>query len=392
MSRFTVVHAVLSLDSGGLERVVLDLTREGIGLGQRVAIVCLERPGCLAPEAEALGARVVCVQKRTGLRPSTIGRVRSVLRELAPDIIHTHQLGLLLYTGPAASCPIVHTEHGRSSDLRRRRRWIGRLAVFHAARFFCVSRDVANEAMAYRIAPHRKVHVIPNGIDLTRFEGHDGREAARSTLGIPAGAPVIGTVGRLDPLKQQDLLIRAFRGVRSRVNDAHLLIVGDGPLRRDLHEQATALGLDGCVHFAGYQACPELYLQAMDVFALTSRSEGMPLAVLEAWATSLPVVATRVGGLPEMMGDDQAGVLVDPGDEQALVGTLIETLGDPGHRRRMGAAGRLRVESLYSLHRMAFDYQRHYLKLLESRGRPIDAHPGPHEPVPEPVAAEPSRV
>jgi glycosyltransferase involved in cell wall biosynthesis len=210
--------------------------------------------------------------------------------------------------------------------------------------------------------------VVPNGIDLDRFRDPRDTGLVRQSLGIPLDAPVIGTVGRVSEVKRQDLLIRAFRLVLSRVPDAQLLLVGDGPWMGELRELTADLGLDDRVHFAGYQPRPEPYLQAMDVFALSSRSEGMPLAVLEAWAAGLPVVATRVGGLPELIDDGRTGVLVDFGDEHALAGALCDLIADPEFSRRLGEAGRNRVESLFSLRRMADEYQRHYVELLERAG------------------------
>ena len=363
-----VVHVVLSLDLGGLERVVLDLTREGIGRGQRVVVLCLERSGLLAPPAEALGAQVVSVHKPPGLRLGTIGRIRAVLRAVDPDIIHTHQLGALFYTGPASRCPIVHTEHGKSGGDSRRRRWLKRVAAYYASRFCGVSGDIMAEAVASRIVSRRKACVLPNGIDTGRFADRGGRPVVRREFGIPAHAPVVGTVGRLSEIKRQDLLIRAFARVRMAVPDAHLLLVGAGPMMGALGELAAGLGLGECVHFTGYQPEPERLYQSFDVFALTSRSEGMPLAVLEAWATGLPVVATRVGGLPEMFGNAGAGVLVEPDDEVGMASALADLLANPERVRALGEAGRQRVEERYSLRRMADEYQRHYFELLACEG------------------------
>ncbi len=363
-----IAHVVLSMDLGGLESIVLDLVREGRRLEQSVAVVCLERPGLLAPQVEAQGARLACLDKPSGIRLETFGRLRSLFRELRPDVVHTHQIGALFYAGPSArraGVPgVVHTEHGKHYD-RRRTRWLGRLAARHASRFFCVSADIAASAETSRIVPRHKLHVVSNGIDTDRFRDGD-RGSARRALGIPPGAPLIGTVGRLCEVKRHDLLLRAFQRVRARLGDAHLLLVGDGPWMGRLRELAAGLGLTDRVHFAGYQAEPAPFLQAMDVFALTSESEGMPLVVLEAWAAGVPVVATRVGGLPELIDDGQTGLLVDFGDEGALAHALEGLIADRPGARRLGEAGRDRVESRFSLRRMADAYHRHYQEVLGS--------------------------
>jgi glycosyltransferase involved in cell wall biosynthesis len=232
-----------------------------------------------------------------------------------------------------------------------------------AARYCCVSQDIASEVLARRIVPAWKVMVVPNGIDLLRFEVKALRVGRRETLGIPLEAPVVGTVGRLTEIKRQDLLIRAFGLMLDRAPDAHLLIVGDGPLGGELRRLADSLDLGDRVHFAGYEPHPEVYLAEMDVFALSSRSEGMPLAVLEAWAAGLPVVATHVGGLPELIQDGQTGILVDTDDEAPLAEALVGLIADPSRARQLGDNGRRRVEADYSLGQMSQAYQRIYLDL-----------------------------
>jgi sugar transferase (PEP-CTERM/EpsH1 system associated) len=370
-----VVHVVLSLELGGLERVVLDLVREGLALGQRVAVACVEQPGLLAPSVEAMGARLDCLGKGPGLRMETIGRMKALLDELRPEVVHTHQVGALFYAGPAArdaGVPaVVHTEHGKHYPNRLRARVLGRLASRRVGRFFCVSKDIADSIVRHRIAPRRKVHVVPNGIDVARFDRDGDRGELRRSLGLPAEAPIIGTVGRLDEVKRQDRLIRAFAQVRRGWPEARLLLVGDGPSRDELRTLTEGLGLGDCVHFAGYQPRPERYLHAMDVFALTSRSEGMPLAVLEAWAAGVPVVASRVGGLPELIDDGRTGRLIEPGDEAAWSEALAALLADPQAASRLGQEGRRHVRARFGVRAMATNYERHYRELLAHRGASI---------------------
>jgi glycosyltransferase involved in cell wall biosynthesis len=357
---------------------VLDLVHEGRRLGQEVTVVCLEQPGRLADEAEGLGARVVCADKPPGLRWKTVGRLRALFRELAPDVVHTHQIGALFYAGPAARRAgvraVVHTEHGKHYAARRRTRLLGRLAARHVGRFCCVSADIADEVVRCGIVAQRKVAVVANGIDVPRFSARDGADEVRRSLGIPPGAPVVGTIGRLNEIKRQDSLIRAFVRIQSEAPGARLLLVGDGPLRDDLRRLADGLGVGDAVHFPGYDPEPQRFLGVMDVFALTSRSEGMPLVVLEAWAAGLPVVASRVGGLPELIDDGRTGLLFDPDDEGALVSALGGLLADADRARRLGAAGFRRVDEVYSLRRMAENYNSHYRDVLAGRGVGRPAH------------------
>lgn len=409
--QFTVAHIVLSLDPGGLERLVIDLVREGQRLGQRVAVVCVERPGTLAARAEEAGAHVLCVDKRPGLRPGIVKPLERIFRRLMPDVVHTHQIGALVYAGPAArraAVPaLVHTEHGKHYLHRRRTRWLGRFGGRYADKFCCVSGDIADEVRLCRIVPERKIAVVRNGINVERFKGsgdypsdgprvegandqsragcHPSGEYVRlrRELGIPSGAKVVGTVGRLSEIKRQDVLLRGFarlvrdsdRHYPSPPPEAqrpalHLLLVGDGPMRAELEQLAGEIGVRELVHFAGYQAQPEKYLRLMDVFALTSRSEGMPLAILEAWAAGVPVVASPVGGIPELVDHGQTGLLFTAFDDAALA-NCIRRLVDDGHlARHLVDAGLNRVYEEFSLASMSQAYEKHYIRLLAERSAP----------------------
>jgi glycosyltransferase involved in cell wall biosynthesis len=360
---------------GGLERIVVDLVREGQRLGQRVFVLCIERPGRLAAQVAALGARVLCTGKPPGLHFNESGTIKEALDELRPNVLHTHQVGVLFYAGPAAKAVgvplVVHTEHtnhirrAKGSYLRRQRMsWLWWWAAKCARRFFCVSEDIAEEMAARRIVPRDKLEVILNGINTEPFRESLDRNALRQSAGIPADAPVIGTVGRLNEVKCQDLLLRAFARVRTLHSNARLLLVGDGPLRASLGELSVRLGIAEVVHFAGYQSQPERFLAMMDVFALTSRLEGLPLAVLEAWAAGLPVVASAVGGVPDLVKHGHSGRLFQSGDETTLARILDELLRDTCRRRDMGNAGRQEVLSRYDLQRMAHDYEQSYRNLL----------------------------
>ena len=165
---------------------------------------------------------------------------------------------------------------------------LARLAGRIAWPFYCLTEDLAAWVTAHRIVPRRKIRLIFNGIDTALFREPCDPDAIRQELGISPGSPVIGTVGRLSEIRQ-DVLIRAFARIREQLPTSHLILVGDGPLRQSLRELAAGLGLDAYVHFVGFRPHSAPYLRAMDVFALTSRSEGMPQAVLEAQVVGVPV-------------------------------------------------------------------------------------------------------
>jgi sugar transferase (PEP-CTERM/EpsH1 system associated) len=367
-----VTHVALSLDVGGLERNIVNQVRLGQGLGQQVSVICLERSGTLASQVEALGAPVICLHKRPGLRLELIGRMKQALRRLRPHIAHTHQIASLLYTGlaakPAGVPVVVHTEHGkeRYAD-RMRTRWLGRLAGRYTSRFFCLSKDMAAAVQSHGIVPPRKIKVILNGIDTICFQQRGQEKNLREALGIPLDAPVVGTVGRLTSVKQQHLLLRAFKQILDKVPRVHLLFVGDGPLLADLRRLARDLAVESVTHFAGYQSQPQRYLHVIDIFALTSASEGIPQALLEASAAGIPVVSSRVGGVPEVVDHGRTGLLFDNGDHQGLAHCLMALLNDDKLARRLAEAARLRVESTFHIGRMASEYHRQFLELLERK-------------------------
>ncbi len=376
-----VTHVVISLDVGGLERIVLDLVRRGRDLGQDVAVVCLERPGTLASQVEAAGASVWCVHKPPGRRPETMGKLREVFARIRPDVIHSHQIGALIYAGPAAKRAgrpvVVHTEHinhaakrtGVADRVKIRLLW--GLAGRYAARFFCVSEDIVEAVAAFGVVPRRKLSVVRNGIDTAAFAPSDSSRAEAfevfHTLGVPADSEIVGSVGRLAEVKRQDVLIRGFSMIARERPRAHLVLVGDGPERSRLQDLAQSLDMSNRVHFAGYQDRPERLVRGMDVFALTSRLEGLPLVILEAWAAGVAVVATPVGGVASLIRDGEDGHLVPVGDAEATGRAIGGLLADPERTRRIGRAGQIRATSEYDAAMMAAAYDRHYREALVGR-------------------------
>jgi glycosyltransferase involved in cell wall biosynthesis len=372
-----IAHGVLSLDVGGLERIVVSLARAAVGRGHRVTVVCVERPGQLAGEAEAAGAAVVSLGKPAGRLPEFVEKAGRVLDELRPDVVHTHQIGAAWYLGRAArrlGIPVLHTEHG--NHFARTRKWgeavRTRLLYYQSVgfidRFCCVSPEIGSAVTRWWTVPRGKVEVVPNGLPTDGRADLPPPEAVRESLGIPLNAPVVGTVGRLTEVKRQDVMIRAVGRLRQRLPDVRLLLVGDGPERSKLEALARDLGLADRVHFAGYQPCPEQFLRAMDVFCLTSRTEGFPVALLEAWLAGVPTVCTAVGGIPAVVTQGEDGLLIPPGDEDALLEALSRLFNDRTARDRLGRAGEQTVRVRYTLDRMADAYEARYRSLLAARG------------------------
>ena len=314
-----------------------------------------------------MGGRVIAMHKPHGLCRILFNRLQTLFSEIQPDVVHTHQLGSLLYGGRSARrhVPLViHTQHGVEDFIQgTQRRWLGRVAGRCLQRFYCLTQEMAETIRANWIVPARKIKVICNGIDSEPFRRRYETASIRQSLGIPEGAPVIGTVGRLAEVKRQDVLIGAFARLRDQHPDAHLLLVGDGPLREKLAELAESLGISA-VHFAGYQSDTARYYQIMNVFALSSRTEGLPQAAVEASFSGVPVVASRVGGLPELVDDGRTGLLFDAGDISGLAVALDRVLANPSWARTLTQAAFAKVSSRFEVGRMANEYHQHYLQFL----------------------------
>jgi glycosyltransferase involved in cell wall biosynthesis len=384
-----VAHVIASLDCGGAEQMALHLAREGRELGQEVTVICLLRRGVLAERFEACAATVECLDKPPGFRWRAVVKLREVFNRRRIEVIHSHQINVLMHAGLAARWAgiraVLHTEHGKRYGDRPRMRWPGRFAGCLARRFCCVSSEMAAEIRQFRIVPDRKLRVVPNGIDTSHrlVPGQDAiaeSQRLRRSLGIPTDAPVVGTLGRLHEVKRLDVLLRAFALLPAIESPPQLLIVGDGPRMADLRRLAGELGVSSRVHFPGYQSATQMYLQIMDVFALTSRSEGQPLTVLEAGLAGLPVVASRVGGLQEMIDDGGNGFLFPEGNHPAAAALLGRLLADPALRRRVGDDARARVIQSGSARAVAEAYQREYLSLLGEKARRISAIESPRPP------------
>ncbi len=365
----SIVHVLSSFGMGGQERVALDLAGGQTGEGHRVLTVSLaSEDGPLASEFRDQGLEISTVVVRPGRDPRLFLELARLFRTRHVDVVHTHNPQPLLFSAlPAklARARLVHTKHGVNPDSPRRlamRRAAGRLVDA----FVAVSQPTADVASERRECRSGRLHVVPNGIDLRRF-GPDGdaRRAIRRELGIPDDAFAVGTVGRLWPEKGHAYLISSLASVLGE--SFHLVITGEGPERDNLTRQVAELARPGSVHLTGNRRDVPKVLAALDVFVLTSKSEGLPLVIPEAMAAGLPVVATRVGGIPQVVEEGVTGFMVAYGDEDALRGRLVALDGDRQLAGRLGTMGRERSLDRYSSRRMVADYLALYRQVVESK-------------------------
>lgn len=358
-----IVHVVENLDRGGLERTVVDLIASQRDAGHECRVICLFKLGLLARELLASGVRVDACGKRPGLDLRALRRARALIRQSPDAVIHTHNAmahyyAVLASLGLPVKCRI-NTRHGMGGRARSgRQEWLYRQSLRGTDYAVAVCEAARQRFAADGMRPRRALLSVPNGIRLERFRPADdvARQSLVAELGLPTGSRIIGTVGRLQPVKDHALLLRAFAKVRLQVPEAALVIVGDGPLRAALEAQAEQAGLSDAVRFMGDRHDVPRLLTGMEVFALTSTSEGYSVALLEACASSLPIVATDVGGNREIVRHGINGRLVPSGDTAAIATALIALLRGGEQAAAMGRAGYAWAQAEASFRTMAERY------------------------------------
>ncbi|HLG07643.1 MAG TPA: glycosyltransferase [Gaiellaceae bacterium] len=337
--------------------------------------------------AERLGVTVVSVpeiqREVSALHDArSVRRLTSIIRRERPHILHTHtaKAGAIaraaaVLAGDARPPIVVHTFHGhvlkgyfgpgRTAFFRQVERTLARSSDVLVA----VSPEVRDELVEHGVAPAEKFAVIRLGIPLEERLGDPTADVDyRRLYGIPRDAFVIGWVGRMTGVKDTGAVLQIVRATRERGVDAVVCMVGDGPDREGLEQLAHDLGIARASYFVGYQPDVAGYYRLFDAFVLPSVNEGTPVSAIEALASGTPVVATRVGGVPDVVRDGVDGFLVEPGELETAADRLAALAADPGLRARFGEAGRSRVLERYSVARLVDDVDRLYRSLLEAKG------------------------
>jgi glycosyltransferase involved in cell wall biosynthesis len=345
--RTGVLMLTKGLGRGGSERLLAGLARHLDRSEFRLEVAyLLPWKDAFVDEIVATGTPVHCLDAPRPTSVGWIGRLRGLVREGGFDVVHTHmpapavaaRLALPPRSGPA----LVHTEHNLWDRYRRPTRWANALTYRRNRAVIAVSDGVAES-----IRSHVPAEVIVHGADTTRVVSGDARataaRVARDRLGLPPDARVVGNVGNFTAKKDHATLFRAIASLGSTPVPTRLVVVGIGPLVSELRGLAAELGIADRVVFAGSRDDVFDLLPAFDVFALSSRYEGLPIALLEAMASGVPPVATSVGGIPEVIADGRDGLLVPPGDPAALAAALDKLLADAGLRADLGGRARARA-------------------------------------------------
>ena len=349
-----VLHLVKSRGVGGAEQHLLTLLPALRARGVDARLLSLDAGGDSARLHAALDVAAV-PWTRVECGPDVSPRlardvVRAVRRE-RPDLLHTHMVHADVYGSVAAHAlrlPFVSSRHNDDRYLLGPFRFVDR-AFMHGARRLIAISDAVREFLARAGLPRDRLLTIRYGLD---EPPRAPSERTPESFGIRADAPLVLAVGRLIAQKDHATLLRAFAGVRRRVPEARLAILGWGPLEAETRALAARLGLADAVTIAG-RIEPSAWLARADVFAHTSRWEGFGIVLLEAMLSRLAVVATSVSAVPEIVADGETGVLAAPGDVDAIAAALVSLLGDADRRRALGEAGYGRARAQFSVARMA---------------------------------------
>lgn len=362
-----ITHVVENLNRGGLERMVLDLVQLQQRQGHQCQVLCVYETGALAHELDAAGIPVIACNKGRGLDLGALARARWAIDRHDTDVLHTHN-AVAHYQAVLASCGldvlrVLNTRHGMGAGQRTgRKEWLYRRALSRTDLVVTVCEAARRHGVARGMLPKGITRVVPNGIAVERFApaSRAMRDNLLRVLGRSDDAFMIGNVGRLNWTKDQAGLIRAFRQVHERFPQAVLVLIGDGELRAELEQCADIEGVRDAVHFLGDRNDVRELLRGLDLFVLSSVSEGYSMALLEACAVALPIVATDVGGNGEIIHSGRSGQLVPPGDPDALAEAMIALMRDPHRANTYGRMARAWVERYGSTEAMAEHYQRLY--------------------------------
>lgn len=392
-----LAFVVNSLHPGGTERLVVDMAL-ALSPAYRLSVVCLDEPGLWAAHLREKGIDVTCVWRQPGLDFGVAVKLAQHFRRHRIDIIHAHQctawfysaLSRLLHERPR----LLFEEHGRFFPEMKnwKRALVNRSLVRKLThRFVAVSEDVRRRLKIYEGLNGTRIEVVYNGVSPESRLTDAAREQLRSQLGFGAGDFVVGTVGRFDPIKNLPLLVHSVAQAGKDIPALKGLLVGDGPDFPEIQALVEKLGLAQNIVLTGFREDARQLVQCLDLFVLSSFSEGTSMALLEAMAAGIPVAVTDVGGNPEIVEKDRTGWVIPSGDLEGLVTAILEAGQNRALTHSYAEAGRDRYMKHFTFDRMLGHYQRIYHDLLDgnARGQSLRAASANRFPVISPLGRGP---
>jgi len=366
-----VMQVTFNMGIGGMERMAMDLCRYIDPDRYRFTICCVSARGLLTGQMETEGVRVIFCSNQSRLRKYLRGiELGRIFRQADVQLIHSHNTTAFVDSAigaQLAGIPIlINTDHCKNYPIEKRWMMLEKVASFAANEIVAVSHHTRDEMIRYEHIAPEKVSVIYNGtnIKLTR---KDSLGDLRREFGLRPDEMVVGTVGRIEYQKGLDLLLEAVPYVIRRFPKTRFMIVGDGSKLDELRAQCVRLRIEDHVVFTGWRSDAVDLIQLFDCFVSTSNYEGMPMVLLEAMALAKPIVATAVGGVPEVVEEGISGLLVRCRNPEILSQALLELIADRSLLMRMGQNGRIRYEKYFTAPVMAEAYEKLYRKYIDRK-------------------------
>ncbi len=366
-----ILHLTYDMAIGGTEQVIRQLVENTNPETFDVSILCLEnRIGDMGQELIKQGVNIQCLNRQEGFDIKLIKSIRTYVIKHNIDILHCHQYTPYSY-GILASIfthtKVIFTEHGRFyPDVSSwKRKLINPFLALITDKITSISEATKQALVHYESLPENKIQVIYNGVIDLSDRIYDNK-ALQKKHNISADHLVLGTISRLDPIKNHQMMLEAFSKIHQQYPYVKLLIVGDGELRETLEELCDKLAITEQVIFTGFIIEPQKYLNIMDIFLLPSLSEGTSMTLLEAMSFSKPCIVTNVGGNPEIVSHNKTGLVVPNEDCSALVKACVSLINDSDRRQQLAIAGRQRYEQLFSVDMMMRQFESLYVSLSKN--------------------------
>jgi glycosyltransferase involved in cell wall biosynthesis len=365
-----VLHVIHSLTYGGAENQVVTLTPALNNDRYNIHICCLQSEGVLANGLRAKGIQVISLNMRIRYWPLAVYKLYNLIKQVKPQIIHSHMYDASLWgtlVGKLAGVPVIlTTEVGMT--LKKHHFLLNRIINHYNDKMIAVSEEIRQYHIQNRVISPEKCITIPCAVDIERFNKLKYQKKQKTLIGGTSFSPLIGTVARLVPAKRLDYLLKAARIVCDTAPQVRFLIIGDGPLRKELEELALHLGLlSKNVKFLGH--CQDItnIFSELDLFVLSSDTEGIPVSMLEAMAASISIVATNVGGIPQIIKDGHNGFLVSPRDPEGLANAILSLIDNSTLRGTFANEAYRTVKELYSTKVISQQIISLYNDLLEKK-------------------------
>jgi len=368
MSKINVLHVTYDMRIGGTEQVIKNLIEASDSTRFEMSILCIESPvGPFGEQMQVHGIQITSFNRQPGFDSSLIKSIRQHIKQYNIDVVHCHQYTPWIYGVLAAlftKAKVIYTEHGRfypdSTTWKRKlvNPWLHRIT--HATT--CISKATKQALVEFEHLPEEDIQVIYNGITPLSVE-HQVIIRLQEELGISNSTLCLGTIARLDPIKNHELMLRSFRQVLDSGIDAKLLIVGDGEMREHIEAVINELQIQRQVILTGYITNPQNYLAVMDIYLLSSLSEGTSMTLLEAMSLGKPCVVTNAGGNSEIIEHSDNGLVSENGNAEAFATSILKLAQNPKMIRDMGIHSCKRYEIYFSAHAMAELYGKTYRTL-----------------------------